>query len=113
MTTNKHGIRYDEEFKKAYAKRNAPYGLMFHSNRRSQYTAFTFRQLLDSLNVVQTFSKKEYSFDNACYECFFKYFKKKKLAERPTTLCRNYSFLSLNILKNTIIPEDHTVLWKC
>lgn len=47
-------------FKKAYAKRNATFGLMFHSDRGSQYTAFAFRQLLDSLNVVQSFSKKGY-----------------------------------------------------
>lgn len=59
-------------FKKAYEKRNAPYGLMFHSDQGSQYTAFAFRQLLDSLNVVQSFSKKGYPFDNACCECFFK-----------------------------------------
>ncbi len=37
---------------KTYNKRNAPYGLMFHSDRGSQYTAFAFGQLLDSLNVV-------------------------------------------------------------
>lgn len=36
-------------FQKAYQERNAPYGLMFHSDRGSQYTAFSFRQLLDSL----------------------------------------------------------------
>ena len=65
-------------FKKAYEKRNAPYGLMFHSDRGSQYTAFAFRQLLDSLNVVQSFSKKGYPFDNACCECFFKYLKKEE-----------------------------------
>ena len=65
-------------FKKAYEKRNAPYGLMFHSDRGSQYTAFTFRRLLDSLNVVQSFSKKGYPFDNACCECFFKYLKKEE-----------------------------------
>jgi len=65
-------------FKKAYAKRNAPYGLMFHSDRGSQYTAFSFRQLLDSLDVVQSFSKKGYPFDNACCECFFKYLKKEE-----------------------------------
>ena len=52
-------------FQKAYEARNAPYGLMFHSDRGSQYTAFAFRQLLDSLNVVQSFSKKGYPFDNA------------------------------------------------
>ena len=65
-------------FKKAYEKRNTPHGLMFHSDRGSQYTAFSFRQLLDSLNVVQSFSKKGYPFDNACCECFFKYLKKEE-----------------------------------
>lgn len=33
-------------FKNACKNRNAPYGLMFHSDRGSQYTAFAFRQLL-------------------------------------------------------------------
>ena len=65
-------------FQKAYEKRNSPYGLMFHSDRGTQYTAFAFRQLLDSLNVVQSFSKKGYPYDNACCECFFKYLKKEE-----------------------------------
>ncbi len=65
-------------FRRAYEKRKAPYGLMFHSDRGTQYTAFAFRQLLDSLNVVQSFSKKGYPFDNACCECFFKYLKKEE-----------------------------------
>ena len=65
-------------FRKAYQKRNAPYGLMFHSDRGTQYTAFSFRQLLDALHVVQSFSKKGYPFDNACCECFFKYLKKEE-----------------------------------
>lgn len=39
-------------FQKAYEKRNAPYGLIFHSDRRSQYIAVAFRQLLGPLNVV-------------------------------------------------------------
>ena len=69
-------------FKKAYNKRNHPEGLMFHSDRGSQYTAFAFRQLLDSLNVVQSFSKKGYPFDNACCECFFKYLKKEETNRR-------------------------------
>lgn len=65
-------------FNKAYEKRNRPSGLMFHSDRGVQYTAFTSRQLLDSLNVVQSFSKKGYPFDNACCESFFKYLKKEE-----------------------------------
>ncbi len=64
--------------KKAYKNKNAPYGLMFHSDRGTQYTAFAFQQLLDSLNVVQSFSKKGYPFDNAVCECFFKYLKREK-----------------------------------
>lgn len=69
-------------FKKAYAKRKQPIGLMFHSDRGTQYTAFSFRQLLDSLNVVQSFSKKGYPYDNACCECFFKYLKKEETNRR-------------------------------
>ena len=71
-----------DAFKKAYDKRNKPIGLMFHSDRGTQYTAFSFRQLLDSLNVVQSFSKKGYPYDNACCECFFKYLKKEETNRR-------------------------------
>ena len=66
-------------FKKAYMKRKCPEGLMFHSDRGPQYTAFSFRQLLDSLHVVQSFSKKGYPYDNACCECFSKYLKKEEI----------------------------------
>ena len=69
-------------FRNAYNKRNSPLGLMFHSDRGSQYTALSFRQLLDSLNVVQSFSKKGYPFDNACCQCFFKYLKKEETNRR-------------------------------
>lgn len=69
-------------FRKAYSNRDVEYGLIFHSDRGSQYTAFAFRQLLDSLNVVQSFSKKGYPFDNAVCESFFKYLKKEKTNRR-------------------------------
>ena len=75
-------------FKKAYSKRNSPYGLMFHSDRGTQYTAFAFRKLLDSLNVVQSFSKKGCPFDNAVAESFFRYLKQEE------TNRRSYSSLS-------------------
>lgn len=65
-------------FKKAYDKRKPESGLMFHSDRGTQYTSKPFRQLLDSLNVVQSFSNKGNPFDNACCECFFKYLKKEE-----------------------------------
>lgn len=71
-----------QTFQKAYYSRNYPAGLMFHSDRGSQYTAFAFRKLLDELNVVQSFSKKGYPFDNACCESFFKYLKKEETNRR-------------------------------
>lgn len=79
-------------FRKAYAARSAPMGLMFHSDRGTQYTAFAFRSLLDSLHIAQSFSKKGYPFDNAVCESFFKYLKKEE------TDRRNYSsFLELRL----------------
>ena len=81
-------------FKKAYEKRNSPYGLMFHSDRGSQFTAFSFRQLLDSLDVVQSFSQKGYPYDNACCECFFKYLKKEE-TNRKNYQTKQELFLAL------------------
>ena len=62
-------------FKSAYANRNFPKGLMFHSDRGSQYTSATFRKLLNDLEVVQSFSGKGCPYDNAVAESFFKFLK--------------------------------------
>ncbi len=62
-------------FKKAYSKRNFPKGLMFHSDRGSQFTSKVFRKLLDELDVVQSFSGKGCPYDNAVAESFFKFLK--------------------------------------
>ena len=64
-----------DTFKKAYNKRNCPRNLIFHSDRGSQYTAKDFRQLLDRVNVVQSFSAKGYPYENAVAESFFKFLK--------------------------------------
>lgn len=63
-------------FHKAYQSRNISYGLIFHSDQGAEYTASSFRKLLDANNIVQSFSKKGYPFDNACCESFFKFLKK-------------------------------------
>lgn len=81
-----------DTFKRAFEKHGIPRGLMFRSDRGSQYTSFSFRQLLDSLNVVQSFSKKGCPFDNACCECFFKYKKRKKPTGEHTIPPGNFSF---------------------
>lgn len=64
--------------KKAYTSRNAPYGLVFHSDLNSQYTCVTYEELLDDLNVVQSFLKKGYPFNNAVRKSLFRFWRKKK-----------------------------------
>lgn len=71
-----------DTFNIAYKHRNCPAGLMFHSDRGCQYTSKTFRQLLDKLNVVQSFSAKGHPYDNAVCESFFKYLKLEEVNRR-------------------------------
>jgi len=68
-----------DAFNAAYYSRGTPKGLMFHSDRGSQYTSFNFRKLLDRVDVVQSFSAKAHPFDNAVMESFFKYLKQEEL----------------------------------
>lgn len=63
-------------FKKAYFDRGKPEYVLFHSDRGYEYTAYTFRQALEKRNVVQSFSQKSYSYDNACCESFFCHMKR-------------------------------------
>lgn len=64
-----------DTFNKAFAARNQPENLIFHSDRGSQYTAKEFRKLSDSCNVIQSFSAKGCPYDNAVSESFFKFLK--------------------------------------
>lgn len=63
-------------FEKAYSDRGEPEYVLFHSDRGSEYTAYTFRQALEKRNVVQSFSQKGYPYDNACCENFFRHMKR-------------------------------------
>ena len=49
----------------AIASRDMHAGLIFHTDRGSQFTSKTFRQYLDTLNIMQSFSAKGYPYDNA------------------------------------------------
>lgn len=71
-----------DTFNLAYESRNKPQYLMFHSDRGCQYTAYSFRKLLDSCDVLQSFSRKGYPFDNAVVESFFKYLKQDEVNRR-------------------------------
>ena len=58
-----------------YSQEEKPEGLLFHSDRGSEYTCKEFRDLLDQCSVLQSFSAKGYPYDNSVCESFFKYLK--------------------------------------
>lgn len=98
-------------FNVAYNKRNCPTGLMLHSERGTQYTAALFRKLLDKFNVVQSFSKKGYLFDNACCESFFKYLKKEECNRKIYHSIRELKLSLFGCIEGFSILKDHIILW--
>lgn len=69
-------------FDSALKSRNYPKGVMFHSDRGTQYTSKEFRKVLDKTNFVQSFSAKGHPYDNAVIESFFRYLKHEELNRR-------------------------------
>ena len=60
-------------------------GLMFHSNRGTQYMSFAFVHLLESFEIKQSFSRTGRPHDNAVAEAFFSILKKEELYRRHYT----------------------------
>lgn len=85
-------------------------GLMFHSDRGSQFTSKRFRRYLDSLNIVQSFSAKGHPYDNAVMECFFKYMKKEETDRRcyhTLDTLKQSLFTYINGFYNSVRPHSH------
>ena len=72
-------------FKRAREQRSPKAGLIFHSDRGSQYTSHCFQQLLHERSVVQSFSNSGKPHDNAVAESFFATFKKEELYRKDYT----------------------------
>jgi transposase InsO family protein len=70
-------------FEQACRRYNA-YGMIFHSDRGSQYTSYAFRELLGSRGAVQSMSGTGRCYDNARMESFFATLKKEKLYKIKT-----------------------------
>ena len=66
-------------FKEAYRIRNPKAGLIFHSDRGSIYTSYSFHKLLTSLGFKQSFSPSGKPCHNAVMESFFSTLKKEEL----------------------------------
>lgn len=65
-----------EPLKSAIRLRNPKLGLIFHTDRGSQYTCSETRRILDEAQIVPSFSNKGYPYDNAVMESFFKHLKR-------------------------------------
>ena len=76
LLSARHSVDFVKEaFLKAFSERGRPEGLLFHSDRGSEYTCKEFRDLIDQCSVLQSFSAKGYPYDNSVCESFFKYLK--------------------------------------
>lgn len=60
-----------EAFEKACVNRNPQKGLIFHSDRGSQYASSEFRKKLSKREFLQSMSGAGNCYDNACAESFF------------------------------------------
>ena len=94
----------------ALSSRAVTTGLIFHTDRGSQFTSKDFRQHLDDLNIVQSFSAKGHPYDNAVMECFFKYMKKEETDRRvyhSITDLKQSLFSYINGFYNSVRPHSH------
>jgi len=60
----------------AAVRENPGDGLIFHSDRGSQYAAYAFQDVLYKYHIRQSMSRKGDCYDNACMESFFSTLKK-------------------------------------
>ena len=78
--SQKHSIQLiTATFRAAYEERRPAEGLIFHSDRGTQYTAFAFQKLLQTLHVEQSFSPSGKPCHNAVMESFFASLKREEL----------------------------------
>jgi putative transposase len=97
-------------FYDAYSTRKPQGNLLFHSDRGSQYRSFKVRKVMDEYNVVQSFSKKLYPWDNAVIESFFKYLKHEETNRRSfleTEDCQKCLFSYINGFYNPFRPHSY------
>ena len=68
-----------DAFKKALINRGLNKDGIFHSDRGSQYTSNDYENLLSTLNIKHSYSKKGYPYDNASMESFNSILKKEEV----------------------------------
>lgn len=66
-------------FKLAYELRDPKEGLIFHTDRGSNYRSKAFGDYVESLGVLQSFSRAHLPYDNSVMESFFSSLKREEL----------------------------------
>ncbi len=66
----------------AVCTRGIKEGLIFHSDLGSQYTSNSYEELLKTLNIKHSYSKKGYPYDNASMESFNAILKKEEVNQK-------------------------------
>ena len=66
----------------AIGRRSPADGLIFHSDRGTQYASYKYQQLLRNNKMIQSMSRKGDCYDNACAESFFATLKKELIYGR-------------------------------
>ncbi len=64
-------IDYFNALRDAVRHRGVSEGILFLSDRGSQFTSADFRKEIDAFHMIQSFSAKGHPYDNAVMECFF------------------------------------------
>ena len=66
----------------AINKRKPKEPIIFHSDQGSQFKSASFRKILDEHQLLASYSKPGYPYDNAVTEVFFKYLKQREINRR-------------------------------
>ena len=93
-------------FAMACLQRKPKSGLMFHSDRGSQYTSHDFRAELKKHDMIQSMSRTGECWDNACAESFFRTLKVEEVYYKEVyatkTEARACIFEYINVYYNNV-----------
>jgi transposase InsO family protein len=71
MDDNMRVTLVNDALKMALTRRNPPSGLLWHTDRGSQYASYEHKDLLQKYGIIQSMSRKGNCWDNAVAESFF------------------------------------------
>ena len=94
----------------AIQKRKPTDSLLFHSDQGCQYTAASFRKLLDEHDIIQSFSRKGSPWQNAPVEAFFRFLKHEELDRKTFTSLRELHLCIFEYIEgfyNPFRPHSH------